>query len=131
MVPSLYTMLFLHIGRGSWAALVELRNAHGDPQRMLQVFLGTSLYTRFLLLVQALPPELVHAVREAFLHQKVVHLQTAKNHHTQGNTCELSKLVKHEESPTRPLLMQSYVIVLWFLMNNRNEAMLCLTLTLH
>lgn len=88
MVPSLYAMLFLHIGRGSGAALVELRNAHGDPQRMLQVLLGASLYTRFLLLVQTLPPEFVHAVREAFLYQKVVHLQTAKI------TCELSKHVE-------------------------------------
>jgi hypothetical protein len=42
---------------------------------MLQVFLSTPFHTGLFLLVQSLPPETLHTMAEASLHQGVVHLQ--------------------------------------------------------
>lgn len=59
-------------------ALVKLGEPHADPHGVLQELLRAPADARLLLLVQVLAPERVHAVREAPLHQRIVHSQAAQ-----------------------------------------------------
>lgn len=68
--------IFWLVGCGN--ALVKLSESHANPHRVLQELLGTATDAGLLLLVQGLPTECVHAVREAPLDQGIVHSQTVE-----------------------------------------------------
>lgn len=58
------------------SALVELGEPHADTHGVLEELLCAATHTSLLLLLQRLVLERVYAVREASLHQRVVHPQT-------------------------------------------------------
>lgn len=58
--------------------LAEFLKPQPDPHGMLQEFLSTATDAGFFLLVECLALEVVHAIGEAPLHQRIVHPQTAR-----------------------------------------------------
>ena len=77
---------FLYLIR-SRTPLVELRKAHANTHRVLQVLLSATFYTTLFLLVQGFPSETLHAVTEASLYQGIIHLQAVMQAKPTWSTC--------------------------------------------